>query len=72
MAYRDIGELDTSSSETVVAGRRFEYVDGGDNSFYFGYKDAMDCPRFSTSVVLTFKAPEIGHIVRVERSDVFV
>ncbi|NPA61888.1 MAG: hypothetical protein GXO06_06345 [Epsilonproteobacteria bacterium] len=64
VAYRGIGEVDTSSSETVVAGRRVEYVDGGDNSFYFGYNDAMGCPMFSTSVVLTFNAPEIGDIVR--------
>ncbi len=30
----------------------------------FGYNDAMGCPMFSTSVVLTFNAPEIGDIVR--------
>ncbi len=64
VAYRASGELNRDSSETFVAGRRVEYVDGGDGGFYFGYNDAMGCPMFSTSVVLSFNAPEIGDILR--------
>ncbi len=42
VAYRGVGEVD-SSGESYVAGRRVEYIKGDNNSFYFGYNDAMGC-----------------------------
>jgi len=61
VAYRGVGEVD-NNGESYVAGRRVEYVKGDNNSFYFGYNDAMGCPMFSTSVVLSFNAPQIRDI----------
>ena len=63
VAYRGLGDVDTST-ESIVAGRRIEYVKGKNSDFYFGYNDAMGCPMFSTSVVLSFNAPQIKDIVK--------
>jgi hypothetical protein len=63
VAYRGIGEVD-SSRESYVAGRRVEYVKGKSSNFFFGYNDAMGCPMFSTSVVLSFNAPQIRDIIK--------
>ena len=58
VAYRGLGAVDTTT-DSIVAGRRIEYVQGDNNKFLFGYNDAMGCPMFSTSVVLPFNAPRI-------------
>ena len=63
VAYRGLGEVDTST-ESIVAGRRVEYVEGNNSDFFFGYNDAMGCPMFSTSVVLSFNAPQIKEITK--------
>ena len=63
VAYRGLGEVDTST-ESIVAGRRVEYIKGKNNDFFFGYNDAMGCPMFSTSVVLSFNAPQIKDITK--------
>lgn len=52
------GQLD-AATETYMEGRRVEFVQAGDGSYFFGYNDAMGCPMFSTSVVLPFNAPQI-------------
>jgi len=63
VAYRGLGDIDTST-ESIVAGRRVEYVKGDNHDFFFGYNDAMGCPMFSTSVVLSFNAPQIKDIIQ--------
>ena len=63
VAYRGLGDVDTSM-ESIVAGRRVEYVKGNNHDFFFGYNDAMGCPMFSTSVVLSFNAPQIKDIIQ--------
>ena len=64
VAYKGKGadKLDTSTP-TIVAGRRVEFVKGENNEYTFGYNDAMGCPMFSTSVVLAFNGPQIKPIV---------
>ena len=63
VAYRAKGadKLDTSTP-TIIAGRRVEYVKGENNEYSFGYNDAMGCPMFSTSVVLAFNGPEVKEL----------
>ncbi|MBD3793415.1 MAG: hypothetical protein IE889_04550 [Campylobacterales bacterium] len=61
-AKEGASSLDTST-DTYVEGRRVEYVRGENDSYYFGYNDAMGCPMFSTSVVLPFNAPRIQPIM---------
>ncbi len=63
VAYRAKGadKLDTSTP-TIVAGRRVEFVKGENNEYTFGYNDAMGCPMFSTSVVLAFNGPEVKEL----------
>ena len=58
------GASSLSSGESYVAGRRVEYVRGENDSFRFGYNDAMGCPMYSTSVVLPFNVPQIKSIVK--------
>ncbi len=52
------------SIDSYVDGRRVEYVKGDNDTFFFGYNDAMGCPMFSTSVVLPFNAPRINPIIK--------
>ncbi|RUM74041.1 MAG: hypothetical protein DSZ11_04660 [Sulfurovum sp.] len=52
------------SIDSYVDGRRVEYVKGDNDSFFFGYNDAMGCPMFSTSVVLPFNAPRINPLLK--------
>ncbi|WP_456412416.1 hypothetical protein [Thiolapillus sp.] len=49
----------SAATETYMEGRRVEFVQAEDGSYFFGYNDAMGCPMFSTSVVLPFNAPQI-------------
>ncbi len=58
------GASSLGSSESYVAGRRIEYVKDKNDSFRFGYNDAMGCPMYSTSVVLPFNTPQIESIVK--------
>ena len=60
VAYQQKGgeKLDTST-ETYIEGRRVEYLRGEEDTYLFGYNDAMGCPMFSTSVVLPFNGPQI-------------
>ncbi len=62
LAKKGASSLD--DSESYVAGRRIEYVRGENDSFRFGYNDAMGCPMYSTSVVLPFNIPQIKSIVK--------
>jgi len=50
--------IDTST-EAYIEGRRVEFVQERNGSYFFGYNDAMGCPMFSTSVVLPFNGPQI-------------
>jgi len=52
------------TQESYVEGRRVEYIKGDNDSFFFGYNDAMGCPMFSTSVVLPFNAPRIKPLLK--------
>jgi len=63
VAYRGKGadKLDTSTP-TIIAGRRVEFIKGANNEYTFGYNDAMGCPMFSTSVVLAFNGPQIKEL----------
>lgn len=60
VSYKQKGgeNLDTSG-ETYMAGRHVEFVRGEQGSYLFGYNDAMGCPMFSTSVVLSFNGPQV-------------
>ncbi len=58
------GASSLDDSESYVAGRRIEYVKDKNDSFRFGYNDAMGCPMYSTSVVLAFNIPQIKSIVK--------
>ena len=60
VSYKQKGgeNLDTST-ETYMAGRQVEFVRGEQGSYLFGYNDAMGCPMFSTSVVLSFNGPQV-------------
>jgi len=60
VSYKQEGadRLDTTT-QSYIEGRRVEFVRGEDNSYRFGYNDAMGCPMFSTSVVLPFNGPQI-------------
>ena len=58
------GASSLDDSESYVAGRRIEYVRDENDSFRFGYNDAMGCPMYSTSVVLSFNVPQIKPIVK--------
>jgi len=58
------GASSLDDSESYVAGRRIEYVKDKNDSFRFGYNDAMGCPMYSTSVVLAFNVPQIKPIVK--------
>lgn len=60
VSYKQEGadKLDTTT-QSYIEGRRVEFVRGEDNSYMFGYNDAMGCPMFSTSVVLPFNGPQI-------------
>jgi hypothetical protein len=60
VSYKQEGadRLDTTT-QSYIEGRRVEFVRGEDNSYMFGYNDAMGCPMFSTSVVLPFNGPQI-------------
>ncbi len=60
VSYKQKGaeSLDTSIP-TIIEGRLVEYNIGDDDSYLFGYNDAMGCPMFSTSVVLPFNAPQV-------------
>ena len=63
VAYRAKGadKLDTSTP-TIMAGRRVEFIKGANNEYTFGYNDAMGCPMFSTSVVLAFNGPVVKEL----------
>ena len=58
------GASSLDDSDSYVAGRRIEYVKDKNDSFRFGYNDAMGCPMYSTSVVLAFNIPQIKSIVK--------
>jgi len=63
VSYKQEGADKVDMNEEVyIAGRRVEYVRGEDNSYYFGYNDAMGCPLFSTSVVLAFNGPQVREL----------
>jgi len=66
-AKEGASSLDTSH-DSYVEGRRVEYVKGDNDSFFFGYNDAMGCPMFSTSVVLAFNAPRINPIIKEKKT----
>jgi len=60
VAYKGLSNQEINVSEPVyVAGRRVEFVQESNGSYFFGYNDAMGCPMFSTSVVLAFNEPQI-------------
>ncbi len=60
VAYRGVGAKDINTSEIVyMAGRRVEFVKDKNDTYLFGYNDAMGCPMFSTSVVLAFNGPQV-------------
>ncbi len=61
VAYRGLGDINVSEA-VYVEGRRVEFVKENNNSYMFGYNDAMGCPMFSTSVVLAFNGPEVSDI----------
>lgn len=65
VAYKGKGSksLDTTT-DSYVAGRQVEYVKNKDDTFLFGYNDAMGCPMFSTSVVLPFNVPRIKPLLK--------
>jgi len=60
VSYQEQGgeNLDTTT-ESYIAGRRIEFVNGEDGTYLFGYNDAMGCPMFSTSVVLPYNGPQV-------------
>jgi hypothetical protein len=63
VSYKQKGaeSLDTTT-ETYMEGRRVDFVRGEGSDYLFGYNDAMGCPMFSTSVVLTFNAPQVKEL----------
>jgi hypothetical protein len=58
VSYAAEGKADTNDS-VYVEGRRVEFVQENNDTYHFGYNDAMGCPMFSTSVVLPFNGPQI-------------
>jgi len=60
VSYKQKGAKDLDTSvPTIIEGRLVEYNIEDDDTYLFGYNDAMGCPMFSTSVVLPFDAPQI-------------
>ena len=63
VSYQQKGakSLDTTT-QTYIEGREVEYIRGENDTFMFGYNDAMGCPMFSTSVVLPFNGPQVKEL----------
>jgi len=63
VSYKQKGaqNLDTTT-QTYIEGREVEYIRGENDTFMFGYNDAMGCPMFSTSVVLPFNGPQVKEL----------